>query len=140
MPVIGLKFNSIDAKRDKDKIEGELKINSSPKIVSVKEVELGPLKQKGLSMGFEFVTQYNPNIAMIRMNGDIFYVNEERAKILKEWKKEKKLPDAVGMEVINHLFRSCLLKISGLAEDLQLPPPLNFPVVRPKSDQANYIG
>jgi hypothetical protein len=141
MPVIGLKFDSFDAKRNKEGFSGEMKINSTPKIVSVKEIDVGAIGKKALAMGFEFATQYNPEIAQIKVNGEIIYMNDkQKAEILKVWKKNKKLPDAVGIEVLNHLFRHCLLKVSNIAEDLQLPPPLNFPVVRPKSDQANYIG
>jgi hypothetical protein len=46
----------------------------------------------------------------------------------------------MNVEVLNHLFRQCLLKISNLADDLQLPPPIQLPRVKPKGEQENYIG
>jgi hypothetical protein len=141
MPVIGLKINSYDAKRMKDTFTGEMKINSSPKITEVKEIDVPSVGKKALAFAFEFGTQYGPDIADIKVSGEVIYVNDkEKAEILKGWKKDKKLPDAIGIEVLNHLFRHCLLKVSNIAEDLQLPPPLNFPLVKPKSDQASYIG
>lgn len=141
MPVVGLKFDSFDAKRNKDGFTGEMKINSSPRIKSLKEIDLNTIGKKAIALGFEFSTQYSPDVAEIKVNGEIIYVNEkQKAEMLKTWKKDKKLPDNVGIEVLNHLFRHCLLKVATIAEDLQLPPPLNFPVVKPKTDQANYIG
>jgi hypothetical protein len=142
MPVIGLKLDTIDAKRNKDNLTGEIKINSTPKIVSAKEIDVGAIAKKALAFGFEFITEYGPDVAKINVNGEVIYVNDERkAEILKGWKKDKKLPDDVGIEVLNHLFRHCLLKVSNIAEDLQLPPPLNFPLVKAKSEQqASYIG
>jgi hypothetical protein len=141
MPVVGLKFDGIDAKRKIETFKGEMKINTVPKIVSVKEIDVAAIGKKALAMGFEFRTEYQPDVADIQVNGEVIYVNDkEKAELLKGWKKDKKLPDAVGIEVLNHLFRHCLLKVSNIAEDLQLPPPLNFPMVKPKTDQANYIG
>ena len=141
MPVIGLKLNSYDAKRNKDTFTGDMKINSSPKIMSVNEIDVPAVGKKALAFGFEFSTQYGPDIAEIKVKGEVIYVNDkEKAAILKGWKKDKKLPDDIGIEILNHLFRHCLLKVSNIAEDLQLPPPLNFPMVKPKTDQASYIG
>ena len=141
MPVIGLKFDSIDAKRKKSEFQGELKINTTPKITSVKETEVGAIKTKALALGFSFATQYNPDVADIQVTGEMLYINDKQKEdILKSWKKDKKLPEAVGIEVLNHLFRHCLLKVATISEDLQLPPPLNFPIVKPKSESASYIG
>ena len=141
MPIIGLKFDSIEGKRKKENFSVEMKINTAPKIVSAKEIDVKAIGKKAMALGFEFSTQYNPDLAEVKINGEVIYVNEkQQAEILKGWKKDKKLPDDVGIEVLNHLFRHCLIKVAMIAEDLQLPPPLNFPVVKPKSEQANYIG
>ncbi len=58
-------------------------------------------------------------------------MSESNSKVLSSWKKDKKLPENVSVEVLNHLFRRCLLKIAGIAEELQLPPPIQLPMVRP---------
>ena len=141
MPVIGLKFDSIDAKRKKEKLQSDMKVNTTPKIVSMKETELGAIGKKAFAIGFEITTDYNPDIAQVKITGEVLYVNEtQKDEIMTAWKKEKKLPENVGVELLNHLFRHCLLKIATISEDLQLPPPLNFPMVKPKSDSTSYIG
>jgi hypothetical protein len=140
MPVVGMKLDSITGSRDKPQMRGEVKINSIPKIVSVKEITVPGVNKKVISMGFEFTTRYDPSLGMVKVEGEILYASDSKAKILSHWKKNKSLPKDIDIEVLNHLFRHSLLKISNIAEMLQLPPPLRFPVVRPKEDQTSYIG
>ena len=123
MPVIGLTLSSMEAKRGNVAPAGEIKVNSTPKIVEVKEVSVATLKKKALSLGFEFLTTYSPDIGEIKVGGEVLYLADKNATILSQWKKKKKLPEKVSVEILNHLFRRCLLKIANLAEDLQLPPP-----------------
>ncbi len=133
MPIIGLTLNSMEAKRGKGLAKGEVKVNSTPKINDVKEINVATLNKKALDLSFEFVTKYDPDIAEIRIGGDLVYLTKSNAPVLKEWKKSKKLPETVSVEVLNHLFRRCLLKIANMADDLQLPPPIQIPRVRPKA-------
>ena len=140
MPIIGFKFESMEAKRNKAAAGGEIKINSSPRITSVKEVNIPTLSKKALGLGFEFVTRYDPQIGEIKIIGEVLYLTDKNAQILKKWRDKKILPENMNVEVLNHLFRQCLLKISNLADDLQLPPPIQLPRVKPKGEQENYIG
>ncbi len=140
MPIIGFKFESLEAKRNNTNFGGEIKINSAPKITKVSEINIPSLKKKALGMGFEFITKYDPEIGEIKVTGEVLYMAENNPQILKGWKSKKDLPEKVNIEVLNHLFRHCLLKISNLADDLQLPPPIQLPKVKPKGEQENYIG
>ena len=140
MPIIGMSFKSMEAKRGAGTAKGEIKVNSTPKISNIKEVTIPTLKKKALALTFEFVTRYDPAIAEIKIGGELIYLADNNAKILNQWKKKKSLPENVSVEVLNHLFRRCLLKISNMADDLQLPPPIQIPRVRPKSESAGYIG
>lgn len=134
MPIIGLSFDSIEAKRDREqRARSEIKVNSVPRINEIKEVSVSTIgNKKALSLNFEFVTNYNPKIGEVKMGGDLLYVTDDNKKLLNKWKKEKKLPERNSLEVLNYLFRKCLLKVSTIAEDLQLPPPLPMPKIKPK--------
>jgi len=142
MPIVGFRFTSMEGKRMQDApaIKGEIKVNSTPKITSVKEVNMPTFKQKAISVEFEFATNYDPKIAEIKITGDILYVPKNTVKVLKDWKNNKKLPDKINIEILNNMFRRCLIKISVIADDLQLPPPLQMPMVRPKGEEAGYVG
>ena len=134
MPIIGLRFDSMEANRGKENAAGDIKINSTPKVTDVKEVDVASLNKKALGLSFEFLTTYAPDIGEIKIVGEVLYLSENNKKILDGWKKTKALSEEMNIEVLNHLFRSCLLKISNMADDLQLPPPISIPRVKPKEE------
>ena len=123
----------------------KIDVNSTPYIKHVEERDVTFVnKETALAIGFEFITIYSPNIGEIRINGEIMYTTNDTKKVVKHWNKEKKLPDDVETEVKNFLFRKCLGIGIDLSEDMQLPPPLGFPVLvkeEPKEDTTSkYIG
>ncbi len=135
MPIVGLSFNSVEAKRDREqKIRAEIKVNSVPRINDMKEVTISTLgNKKVLSLLFEFVTNYDPRVGEIKIGGELLYLTENNKELLNRWKKERKLPEKPSLEILNYLFRRCLIKVSNIAEDLQLPPPLPMPTIKPKA-------
>jgi len=134
MTVIGLTFTSMEASRTDKPVQGEIQVNTSPKIVEVKEIDVKRLGKKTLSMGFEFDTDYSPGYGNLKLKGNVMFIGEKNDEILEQWKKDKKLPDDISVEVLNHLFRKCLVKAAQLADDIQLPPPINIPVVKSESE------
>jgi hypothetical protein len=132
MPVIGLNFTRLEASRSEGPVKGEIKVNSTPKIVEVKEITVQNLNKKALSMSFEFTTHYSPGMGEIKLEGNLLFLASRTPAILKKWNKDKSLPEDVSVAVLNHLFRRCLIKISAIADDLQLPPPVQLPVVKPR--------
>ena len=139
MPVVGMKLDKMEGNKNKE-VSGEIKINSTPKIIDVKEMEIPTFGKKVLSLGFEFSTVYEPKIGEISLKGEVLYLADNNQKVLKQWKEKKILPEDMNVEVLNYLFRQCLLKIANIAYDLQLPPPISMPVVRPKQEESNYVG
>jgi hypothetical protein len=133
MPIIGLTFRSVDAKREKEQIKDEIKVNSSPRINSIKTVNVSTINKEVLSLSFDFVTRYDPQIGEIKIGGELLYLTDKNKELLKQWEKEKKLPEKVSLEILNYLFRRCLLKVSNIADDLQLPPPVPLPKITPKT-------
>jgi hypothetical protein len=105
MPILGLRFKAIEV-----------------------------IQQKALSVEFDFVSEYTPNIGSIKLTGEVFYLSDKGPQIVKTWKAKKDLPEDMRVEILNHLFRVCIVRISNLADDLQLPPPMAIPRVRPKAD------
>ncbi len=109
-------------------------MNSVPRINDMKEVTISTIgNKKVLSLAFEFVTNYDPKVGEIKIGGDLLYLTDDNKKLLKQWEKDKKLPEKPSLEILNYLFRRCLLKVSNIAEDLQLPPPLPMPRIKPKT-------
>lgn len=139
MPIIGYHISSISAER-KDASTEKIDINSTPKINSVEQKDMTfPIKQPALAISFEFETIYTPDIGEIRIAGELLYSSKNLKKISEFWIKRNKLPEDIDAEVRNFLFRKCLSLGVNLSENLQLPPPIMFPVVS-SSDENSYIG
>lgn len=145
MTVLGHSITSINANR-KTLVAKKIDINSTPKIIDVKEKPMavpGVLDEKSpvLAIEFEFNTDYKPDIGNIRIAGELIYTGNDNKKVLKDWEKNKKLPQDVDIEVKNFLLRKCLLFGVSISQEMQLPPPLVIPMMRLKKEQSpNYIG
>ena len=133
MPIIGFSFSLMEAKRKKEIVKAEIKVNSTPTVTNIEEMSVPSLGgKKALKFEFEFLTKYDPEVAEIKMGGSVIYLSDKNAAILKQWKKEKRIPEDVSIEILNHLFRRCLIRVANIADDLQRPPPLPMPRVTPK--------
>jgi len=139
MPVINVSISEVNAKREKT-ARGNINVRSSPTIKSIIERKMDTIGlDKVLAISFEFKTEYTPAIGKIQLTGEVLYLGADNKKVLSEWKKNKKLNEKIAVEVINAIFRRCIVKATGIAEDLQLPPPIQIPRVRSASG-SEYIG
>jgi len=141
MPVIGCSIKSIVAEKKKS-ITDTIDINSTPRIMSVEEKEIELVgKQPSLVIGFVFESLYNPDIGKMKFTGELIYAAKNGKDILKTWKKDGRLSEDIDREIKNFLFRKCLVLGINLSEELELPPPVVFPVILPrKEEQPKYIG
>ena len=140
--IIGYNFTKIEASRFKE-ISGKVDISSSVKIVSVEEREVEILnKQKVLDVGFEFLVEYKEGFGKIEMHGNLLYDGKDVKDAIKMWKKDKRLPESIDLEVKNFLFKKCLTLAILLADEIRFPSPLPFPMLVPakKEESKSYIG
>jgi len=126
MPMIGIGLKSMGGRKHEE-MTGSVKVNSNMNITEVKELELPALKSKGLSVEFAYSTKYigdkNKNLGEINIDGNVIFIGEDNEKIIKDWKKDKKLPEDIKMQVIRIVGDKCSKKAILLSDDLQLPPP-----------------
>jgi len=84
------------------------------------------------------------SVADIIISGDVIFLDaEQHDKIVKEWKKDRKIPEAVNLEIVNSVLRRCIIKALTLSEELQLPPPIMLPFATNKKQEdstSRYIG
>ncbi len=136
MPILGISLRNIKADID-DKIapQGDINVSSTPTIENVtkKDIDLFAMKDV-LSVEFKFKTSYEPRLGEIVMEGEVLYQTEKTKDVVSRWKKERKMEEGLATEILNAIFRKCLTQAIALAHELRLPPPIIFPVVRPKSE------
>jgi hypothetical protein len=133
MPVIGFNINKIEAEKKKLPVGAEIKISNTPKISSIEVDALNLGEKKGekiLKIAFDFLTEFEPKVGHISLSGEMLYLHDDAEELMKTWKKEHALPGPVMVEIMNYLFRRCLIKILSLTEDLQLPPVIPFPLAK----------
>jgi len=147
MPILGYSLKSITAEKKNPNPTVKMDIASASNITAVEEASLDLFgKQPTLGISFEFKSEYKPDVGIMKFVGDLIYTEKDIKNILKEWKKNKRLPPENDAEIRNFLFRKCLKLALDISEELQLPPPLAFPVLVPKKQEeekenkAEYIG
>ena len=87
-----------------------------------------------LSVSFVFSCSYEPNVGVIRIEGELEMSDTEDAvkKALDEWKNSgrKNLPKEMAEKVHNAILSNCVVEASILARDISLPAPLPVPHVQ----------
>ena len=148
MPIVGFNFNKILAeKKNLIKTDTQIKINSKLGITNVSKEDLPTGKQKstGLKLDFEFSLDYQPDIAIIDIQGFIYYLDEPSKinEILKNWEKEKNIPIDIKKQVLNTIILKSTIKALSLQQEINIPPHMPFPSVEPvkkKEKKDEYIG
>jgi len=144
MPVIGFGFNKIAVEK-KSAPAGKVGIsnNISIKNVEEKELNVGKNKQVGLKISFEFASKYDPKIGEIALQGDLLFLEDSKKvkEIVKEFKKNKKLPKEIMTPVMNTLLAKCHIQALMESQAVNLPSPIPLPRVKVDGAQEKrYIG
>ena len=80
---------------------------------------------------FDFEVQYEAGGevgASIKLSGNILW-NGDTDKVVKSWEEDEQLPDDVRAPLMNDLYRKCLSQSVGIADTLNLIPPIPTPQV-----------
>jgi hypothetical protein len=143
MPIIGYYYDKILMEKNK-KVESDLQVKNKVQITDIEESDL-PFKEKGrstLKFKFNFELLFEPKIGKIVFNGHILYMEDEKIikDILKSYKKDKKLPQEITLQILNTILYKAHLKALDLGNELNLPAHLPIPKISPKANIKDYIG
>ncbi|MFC2162558.1 hypothetical protein ACFLRF_02670 [Candidatus Altiarchaeota archaeon] len=99
-----------------------------------------------LTISFVFSSNYEPNIGIIRIEGELEMKDEEELvkNAVDEWKSSgrKNLPKEIAEKVHNAILSNCVIEASILARDINLPTPIPVPHVQLPKDSnidTSYI-
>ena len=135
MTVLGLAFTKLGVEKT-GPVQGSVNVQSNANIVSVEklEVNIGTKKDEALKFIFSFTAVYQPNIAKISIDGEVVWLDkpDDVEKIIKGWKKDKKIPKEVMSPVLNTVLSKSNIEALILSRELNLPPPIQLPRVEIK--------
>ena len=147
MGIVSFNFDKISAEKI-GKITEKVNINHNFNIKHVEKTNINLQGQKPvLKLNFDFIVNYEPNIGVIKMDGNLTYLDkeEELTKLADQWKKEKKLPVGITSLVANTILTKGNIKALMLSQEVNLPPQIHLPKVEPKEEsieikKEDYIG
>ncbi len=138
MAVVGFNYTKLLAERKKGP-EGEGKVNISNN-VSLTDVERQDLSfqegQEALQIKFRYVSSYKPEVADIKIEGKLVYVDEDSKvdELLDKWEEDRQLPKDVSREVINYILNKCNVQTIVMSRDINIPSPIPLPKVEEDSE------
>ncbi len=132
MAVIGIGFSKMSMERLAPLV-GKVNINNNATIKDADKTELniGNKKQNAIKFTFEFKAKYEPNLAHITLEGEVIWLEKDQdvEKLIKDWKKDKKLPKEVMTPVLNSILAKSNIEALVLSRELNLPPPIPLPKI-----------
>ena len=135
MNIVGFNFTKIVAERQRSMV-GQVKINNNIHLLGLSEAKIGIGEgaKQALKMTFSFTSEYEPKMAILRMDGDVLILLDKKnaQKVLADWEKDKKLPPGVASRTMNYILEKCNIQGLLLAKDLNLPSPVPLPRVNVK--------
>ncbi len=147
--LVGINFDRLIAERRAQKID-KISINNNIRVLNVQESGVVTKQSdKAIDIQFEFSAKFEPNVGQILITGTAIYVlpKKKTIQVLKEWKKNKKLPDDIVAEVLTALLARANVEAILLAKEVNLPPTIPMPKVEPprkkskdKNKDNSYIG
>ena len=133
MAIVGFGFSKMLAEK-KDASEKQIKIKNdvSIKNISSSDMSVGSAKEKILKFSFEFSSDYS-SLGKISLKGEVAYSGSEKKhkEIIDQWKESKVLKDDIAKPVISYILRRCNIQSLILSKDVNLPPPIPLPKLKP---------
>ncbi|MBU3907103.1 MAG: hypothetical protein KKA64_02525 [Nanoarchaeota archaeon] len=137
MRLIGFNFNKISIEKKAEELSSDLKIKSNLDVLSIEKIDIGLSKEKeeSLLVKFSYIINYDPNIAVIDLNGLIIIsLDSKIAKdLLQKWKK-KTIPEEIRVSLFNIILRKVNVKALELEDEMNLP--LHVPLPRIKGENT----
>jgi len=124
MEVLKLQLKNLEARRFSTPLE-RVNINNNSTLTSVSRID------DTLAVGFVFSSSYEPNVGLIRLEGEIMLKEspEKIEEVLNEWERSgrKNLPKDIAEKVHNLVVSTCIVEATILSREVQLPPPFPTP-------------
>ncbi len=129
--IVGFNIDSIEADKGQG-ANGDIQVNYQPKIQEVSEESVNALEEPVAKIDFEFAVKYmagNEQAAHITMSGNVLWKGDTE-EIVESWEEDESMPEEVNVPLMNEMYKKLLSESVGVAETLNLLPPIPTPKVQ----------
>ncbi|MFB6291817.1 MAG: hypothetical protein ABEI58_00310 [Candidatus Nanohaloarchaea archaeon] len=127
--IVGFNIDSLEASRSEG-AQGNLQIKYNPQIESVEEAQVSAFEDGEVArINFTFGVDYEAGGdvgASIELSGNVLWKGNVD-EIVEEWEENEALPESIEAPFMNDLYRKCLSQAVGIADTLNLLPPIPTP-------------
>jgi len=127
--IVGFNVDSLNAEKNRSTKGGDVQVNYTPKIISVKKASINAFDDEVAKIDFSFTVGYtvgDQNAAKIVLEGNILW-NREVEDAVDSWDENEELPEQINKHIMNDLYRKCISQSVGVADTLGLIPPVPTP-------------
>ena len=128
--IVGFNVDRVNAEKDQN-VQGNLQINYVPRSENVKSVKVNAFDEEIAQIDFKFTVEYNAGDetqAHIAIEGNVPW-NGDTENLVETWSESEELPQEVQAPLMNDLYRKLLSESVGIANTLNMLPPIPTPQV-----------
>lgn len=128
--IVGFNIESLEGSRSEG-AEGNVEVHYNPEITSIEESTVSAFDDEVAKIDFTFTVDYNAGgetAATIEFKGNILWKGQ-LDEIIEEWEENEALPESIEAPLMNDMYRKCLSQAVGIADTLNLLPPIPTPRV-----------
>jgi outer membrane lipopolysaccharide assembly protein LptE/RlpB len=129
--IVGFNVNRIEAEKDQE-IQGNLQINYVPQIKEISSVSVNAFDEEVAKIDFKFTVEYTAGEkvqADIVIEGNVLW-NGNTEEVVKTWEESEELPQNIRAPLMNDLYRKLISESVGIADTLNMLPPIPTPQVQ----------
>ncbi|MFB6100641.1 MAG: hypothetical protein ABEK16_05195 [Candidatus Nanohalobium sp.] len=129
--IVGLNIEAIDAEKGAG-AGNNIQVNYEPKIKEVSEASVDAIDDKVARIDFSFAVNYmagGEKAAHITMDGHVLWRGNVD-QIIESWEENGQIPEEVNIPLMNEMYRKLLSEAVGVANTLNLLPPIPTPKVQ----------
>jgi hypothetical protein len=128
--IVGFNVNEIEAEKAEN-VGGNLQINYAPTIDNIESASVNAFDEEVAKIDYTFRVQYVSNDqvrAEIKIVGNVLW-NSDTEEIVETWGEEEELLEDIRAPLMNDLYRKLLSESVGIADTLNMLPPIPTPQV-----------
>lgn len=129
--IVGFNVTDLEASQEEN-VQGDLQINYTPEIKSVERTTVNAFEEEVAKIYYSFSVDYEADGevgAQIKLSGNVLWKGNTD-EIVEAWEEDQQLPEKINAPLMNDMYRKLISEAVGVADTLNLLPPVPTPQVK----------